>query len=60
MHALVVATCELYFAQARRHVYQTPKSFLSFLALYGTTYGAKLAEIRQKEFSIKYSYWQAS
>ena len=52
VHALVVATCELYFAQARRHVYQTPKSFLSFLALYGTTYGAKLAEIRQKEFSI--------
>jgi dynein heavy chain len=49
VHSMVVDTCEEYFAASRRHVYQTPKSFLSFLRDYKTLYAIKLGEIKSKE-----------
>ena len=49
VHNLVVETCTEYFTKHRRHVYQTPKSYLSFIQNYRDTYARKLAEIKQKE-----------
>lgn len=49
IHGIVVDVCEEYFGSNRRHVYQTPKSFLSFLTKYKQLYAQKLAEIRTKE-----------
>lgn len=42
VHALAVKVCDEYLEKMRRYVYQTPKSFLSFLAFYKVTYGEKL------------------
>ncbi|RHY51106.1 hypothetical protein DYB38_003376 [Aphanomyces astaci] len=52
IHDTVVDVCGEYFQKRRRHVYQTPKSFLSYLALYKTVYKAKLTEIHRSESSI--------
>ena len=41
--------CDEYFHKMRRHVYQTPKSFLSFLSDYQTMYSDKLERIRKQE-----------
>ena len=49
VHSIVVDTCETYLQQMRRHVYQTPKSFLSFLSFFKELYTVKVAEIREKE-----------
>ena len=49
IHGIVVDVCEEYFGSNRRHVYQTPKSFLSFLTKYKQLYAQKLAEVRTKE-----------
>jgi len=52
VHALVVRTCDEYVALTRRRVYQTPRSFLSFLAAYKALYAAKLAETQLKEANV--------
>ena len=48
VHKTVVDSCEEYFAKMRRHVYQTPKSFLQFLSDYQTMYKLKSDEIVTK------------
>lgn len=45
VHKIVTDSCEDYFQQMRRHVYQTPKSFLSFLSDYSAMYAMKCSEI---------------
>ena len=52
VHGAVVETCERYYAGSRRHVYQTPKSFLSFIGKYRTLYTAKLADAVRKESNV--------
>eukprot|EP00937_MAST-01D_sp_MAST-1D-sp2_P000194 g194.t1 len=52
VHELVVKTCEEYQAKCGKHIFQTPKSYLSFLELYRNTYTAKLEEIREKEHRV--------
>ena len=52
VHTAVVRTCEEYGAATRRRVYQTPRSFLSFLASYKALYTAKLAETQAKEANV--------
>jgi dynein heavy chain len=49
VHGIVVEVCEEYYASNRRHVYQTPKSFLAFLRNYKALYATKLAEVKVKE-----------
>ncbi|KAA0177346.1 hypothetical protein FNF27_01124 [Cafeteria roenbergensis] len=48
VHRIVVDTCDEYWEAMRRRVYQTPKSYLSFIDNYKSTYSRKLAEIRDK------------
>ena len=45
-HTAVSAGIGEYFERYRRHVYVTPKSYLSFLSDYQTTYAAKHAAKR--------------
>ena len=52
VHGMVVAVCEAYYAVSRRRVYQTPKSFLSFLSNFKTLYAAKLDEAQRKETNV--------
>ncbi|DBA03213.1 TPA: hypothetical protein N0F65_003933 [Lagenidium giganteum] len=52
MHQLVVDTCSEYFAKMRRHVFQTPRSFLNFLSAYKVLYSEKLSEINKNESAI--------
>ena len=52
VHELVVKTCVEYSAKCQRHVFQTPKSYLSFLQLYRDTYTAKLTELQDKESRV--------
>jgi len=49
VHKLVTLACDDYFQKMRRNVYQTPKSYLSFVQNYKTTYAAKLEEVKIKE-----------
>ena len=51
-HAHTTDVCLEYFEKMRRQVYQTPKSYLSFIAAYQVMYKSKLAEIEHKEASI--------
>ena len=51
-HAHTTDVCLEYFEKMRRQVYQTPKSYLSFIAAYQVMYKTKLAEIEHKEASI--------
>jgi len=53
VHKIVVDSCEEYFAKMRRRVYQTPKSFLQFLADYSTMYQAKCNEILVKASRVE-------
>jgi dynein heavy chain len=48
VHTMVSNTCEDYFSSMRRKVYQTPKSYLSFIQQYKKLYGTKLIEIDEK------------
>ena len=52
VHAMVTEVCDEYFQQMRRSVYQTPKSYLSFLQNYKATYTEKLDEIKNKEMRV--------
>jgi len=52
-HSLTVQVCDEYFAKMRRQVYQTPKSFLSFLNAYRVLYKQKLSVLMEKEASLR-------
>ena len=52
VHRLVQETCVGYFQELRRHIYQTPKSYLSFIQNYKTSYTAKLNDIKLKEKNV--------
>ncbi|CAN0207864.1 unnamed protein product, partial [Laminaria digitata] len=41
--------CDEYFTKMRRQVYQTPKSYLSFLQLYKAMYKEKINELKVKK-----------
>lgn len=43
---LVKQVCDEYFTKMRRQVYQTPKSYLSFLQLYKAMYMEKINELK--------------
>ncbi|KAJ0399007.1 hypothetical protein P43SY_008327 [Pythium insidiosum] len=49
VHRMVTDLCEEYFQKMRRRVYQTPKSYLSFIESYKKMYTVKLEEIKVKE-----------
>lgn len=48
VHRMVVESCADYFVQMRRRVYQTPRSFLSFLGSYKDLYLTKKEEVDVK------------
>lgn len=52
VHVSVTAACHEYFEKYRRHVYVTPKSYLSFLAGYRQLYEKKLGRVRGMAQSI--------
>ena len=49
VHAAVNDVCTEFYAESKRRVYQTPKSYLAFIQNYRSLYAEKLAEIREKE-----------
>eukprot|EP01029_Cantina_marsupialis_P005375 TRINITY_DN157_c1_g2_i1.p1 TRINITY_DN157_c1_g2~~TRINITY_DN157_c1_g2_i1.p1 ORF type:complete len:3733 (+),score=1529.44 TRINITY_DN157_c1_g2_i1:1436-11200(+) len=49
VHSMAVDVCTEYFQAMRRHVYQTPKSYLSFIQNYKDTYKMKLGAVQEKE-----------
>jgi dynein heavy chain, axonemal len=51
-HSLVVAVCDEYKLSNRRYVYQTPKSYLSFIANYMQLYKLKLSILQRSETNI--------
>jgi dynein heavy chain len=53
VHSLVVAVCDDYFQRMRRQVFQTPKSFLSFIQAYRVLYKEKLEILMNKEASLR-------
>jgi len=53
VHKMVNDVCEEYFTQYRRAVFQTPKSYLSFIAAYKDMYSKKLEEVKDKESRVK-------
>lgn len=52
VHVNVTAACQEYFDKFRRHVYVTPKSYLSFIAGYKSLYEKKLVYVRELATSI--------
>lgn len=52
VHINVTAACQEYFDKFRRHVYVTPKSYLSFIAGYKSLYEKKLVYVRELATSI--------
>jgi len=53
VHKMVVEVCDEYFNSMRRQVFQTPKSYLSFIDAYKNMYGKKLEELTDKESRVK-------
>eukprot|EP00814_Leptocylindrus_danicus_P009510 CAMPEP_0116004988 /NCGR_PEP_ID=MMETSP0321-20121206/911_1 /TAXON_ID=163516 /ORGANISM="Leptocylindrus danicus var. danicus, Strain B650" /LENGTH=4605 /DNA_ID=CAMNT_0003473357 /DNA_START=128 /DNA_END=13942 /DNA_ORIENTATION=- len=53
VHKMVMEVCDEYFSSMRRQVYQTPKSYLSFIAAYKKMYATKLAALKEKEGRVK-------
>jgi len=51
-HDLVNDMCSVYLARMRRHVYVTPKSYLSFIDLYKDVYRKKYIGIDEEEQNI--------
>ena len=49
VHSMVTEVCEEYFTKMRRRVFQTPKSYLSFIQNFTGLYSGKLAELKVKE-----------
>jgi len=52
-HDLVNEVCDIYFQRMRRHVYVTPKSYLSFIDLYKDVYKKKYEGIDKEEQNIR-------
>ena len=52
VHDMVTEVCSLYFQRMRRHVYVTPKSYLSFIDQYKGVYEKKYAELNAEEQNI--------
>jgi len=52
VHDLGTEVCEIYFQRMRRHVYVTPKSYLSFIDLYKDVYKKKYGGIDVEESNI--------
>ena len=52
-HSLVVDVCDEYFSKMRRAVFQTPKSYLSFLNSYKKLYKSKLDVLMEKEAALR-------
>jgi len=52
VHQLVNEVCGIYFQQMRRHVYVTPKSYLSFISMYKEVYLRKFKGIDVEEQNI--------
>lgn len=53
VHVFVTNACKEYFDKYRRHVYVTPKSYLSFIAGYKDLYQRKWSFIRELASSIQ-------
>lgn len=53
VHKMVVDVCDEYHSMMRRQIYQTPKSYLSFIAAYKTMYTSKLKALKEKEARVK-------
>ena len=53
VHTLVTQVCDEYFVSMRRKVFQTPKSYLSFIANFTNLYSTKLAALKEKESRVK-------
>jgi dynein heavy chain len=52
VHDMVTEVCGLYFQRMRRHVYVTPKSYLSFIEQYKAVYRKKHTELEAEEQNI--------
>jgi dynein heavy chain len=52
-HKIAVDVCDEYFAKMRRQVYQTPKSFLQFLADFSAMYAQKSTDIKVKASRVE-------
>jgi hypothetical protein len=55
VHVYVTAACKEYFDKFRRHVYVTPKSYLSFIQGYKELYSRKWAYTQELAASIQVS-----
>jgi len=53
VHKMVMEVADQYFRSMRRQVYQTPKSYLSFIAAYKKMYESKLRALKEKEGRVK-------
>jgi dynein heavy chain len=53
VHRMVVDVCEEYRSVMKRQVYQTPKSYLSFISAYKSMYASKLNALKDKESRVK-------
>lgn len=51
-HTSITAACQEYYSCYRRHVYVTPKSYLSFLEVYQSVYTKKLTQTRAMAAAI--------
>ena len=49
VHSMVTEVCEEYHTKMRRRVFQTPKSYLSFIQNFTVLYSGKIAELKVKE-----------
>ncbi len=52
VHSMVTDVCDEYYVKMRRRVYQTPKSYLSFIQNFTSMYSKKLEELKQKESRV--------
>eukprot|EP00985_Skeletonema_marinoi_P019833 scaffold11509_cov105-Skeletonema_marinoi.AAC.1 len=52
VHKMVTDVCDEYFNSMRRQVYQTPKSYLSFISAYKAMYHKKLETLKEKESRV--------
>ena len=52
VHTSVNTVCDEYVASSKRRVYQTPKSYLSFIRNFKHLYSEKIAELREKESRV--------
>ena len=53
VHNLVTEACDEYFQKFRRHVYVTPKSYLSYIKSYKEVYKQKLGEIATQQRNVE-------